>query len=165
MFAFLFLFFNIALIHGDFSDLNLLAQPDEIGGHKISGILDFSDLHLGCSVYELAICIMYMMLEHPSPIEVGGLILAGWESVLPLNEAEKDCLYTLVMCRFCQSCVIARHMVILNPENAEYLMITSKTGVSIFRRLWALGKEEVESVWFKGAAQYSRQNMTRHEVI
>lgn len=155
--------FNIALIHGDFNDQNVLVQPDENGGHRISGILDFNHLNLGCYVYELAICIMYMMLEHPRPIEVGGLILAGWESVLPLNEAEKGCLYTLVMSRFCQSCVVARHMVILHPENAEYLMITSKTGVSILRQLWELGKEEVENVWFQGAAQYSHQNMTRYD--
>lgn len=152
--------FNIALIHGDFSDLNLLVQADENGGHRISGILDFNHMHLGCSVYELAICIMYIMLEHPSPIEAGGPILAGWESLLPLNEAEKDCLYTLVMCRFCQSCVLARHTVMLHPENANYLMITNKRGVSILRQLWELGKEVVENVWFRGAAQYNHQNMT-----
>lgn len=151
------------MIHGDFSDLNLLVQPDDKGGHRISGILDFDHLHLACYVYELAICIMYMMLEHPSPIEVGGLVLAGWESVLPLNQAEKDCLYTLVMSRFCQSCLLARHMVILHPENAEYLMTTSKTGVSILRQLWELGKEAVENVWFKVAAEYSCQNTTPKE--
>lgn len=111
-------------------------------------------MNLGCYVYELAICIMYMMLEHPNHIDVGGHILAGWESVLPLNEAEKECLYTLVMSRFCQSCLIARHMVIIYPENAKYLMITTKRGVSILCQLWERGKEEVENVWFKGAAQY-----------
>uniref|UniRef100_H3C4A0 Hydroxylysine kinase n=1 Tax=Tetraodon nigroviridis TaxID=99883 RepID=H3C4A0_TETNG len=152
--------FHSALIHGDFNDLNLLVLPDDNGGHRISGILDFNDLHLACSVYELAICIMYLMLEHPNPMVVGGLVLAGWETVLPLNQAEKDCLYVLVMSRFCQSCLLARHEVILHPENAEYLMTTSKTGVSILRQLWELGKEEVESVWFKVAAEYSCQNTT-----
>ncbi|XP_056895103.1 hydroxylysine kinase-like [Takifugu flavidus] len=147
--------FRSSLIHGDFNDLNLLVQPKENGAHRLSGIVDFSDMHIGYYIYELAITIMYMMMEHPNPIEVGGPVLAGWESVLPLNEAEKDCLYTLVISRFCQSFVLARYSVLLHPENAEYLMITSKKGISLLHQLWARGKEEVEKVWFEGAAQYS----------
>lgn len=133
----------------------MLVQPDEDGRLRISGILDFGDMHIGYYIYELAILIMYLMIEHPNPIEVGGPVLAGWESVLPLNEAEKECLYTLVISRLCQSSVLARYSVILHPKNEEYLTVTSKKGVHILRLLWELGKEEVEKVWFKAAAQYS----------
>lgn len=133
----------------------MLVQHDEEGRHRISGILDFGDMHIGYYIYELAIVIMHMMLEHPNPIEVVGPVLAGWESVLPLNKAEKECLYTLVISRFCQSFVLARYSVILYPENEEYLMITSKKSGPILHLLWELGKEAVEKVWFKGAAQYS----------
>ena len=73
-------------------------------------------------VFELAITIMYMMIESRSPLEVGGAVLAGWESILPLNEEERDALYVLVLVRFCQSLVMARHTVILHPENKDYLM-------------------------------------------
>uniref|UniRef100_UPI0037E9B115 hydroxylysine kinase isoform X1 n=2 Tax=Semicossyphus pulcher TaxID=241346 RepID=UPI0037E9B115 len=141
--------------HGDFNDLNVLVQPDESDGYRISGILDFGDMNSGYYIHELAITIMYMMTEHPTPVEVGGPVLAGWESVLPLNEAEKDCLYVLVLSRFCQSLVLARYSVALHPENREYLMISSKRGVHILQRLWELGKEEVEKVWFQSAAQFS----------
>lgn len=101
---------------------------------------------------------MYMMMEHPKPIEVGGPILAGWESVLPLNEAEKDCLYVLVLSRFCQSLVMARYSVTLHPENAAYLMISSKNGVRILPQIWENGKEQVEKLWFQSAAQFSDRN-------
>ena len=109
----------------------MLVQPDDNDGYKISGILDFGDMNDGYYVHELAITIMYIMIEHPEPTEVGGPVLAGWESVLPLNDIEKDCLYLLVLCRFCQSLVLARHAVTLHPENAEYLMISSRRGVHI----------------------------------
>ncbi|XP_042337584.1 hydroxylysine kinase-like, partial [Plectropomus leopardus] len=135
--------FRECINHGDFSDLNVLVQP-EGDGHKISGILDFGNMSSGYYIYELAITIMYMMTEHPKPIEVGGPVLAGWESVLPLNEAEKDCLYVLVLSRFCQSLVFARYNVILHPENKEYLMTTSRKGVHTLRQLWELGKKQVE---------------------
>ncbi|KAM9761746.1 hydroxylysine kinase [Menidia menidia] len=145
--------FRKCVNHGDFNDLNVLVQPDDDGGHKISGILDFGDMNSGYYIHELAIAIMYMMTEHPEPVEVGGPVLAGWESVLPLNEAEKDCLYLLVLSRFCQSLVLARYSVTLHPENTEYLMISSKRGVHILKKLWELGKEHVESVWFQSAAR------------
>lgn len=140
--------------HGDFNDHNVLVQPNGNGGYTISGILDFGDMSSGYYVYELAIAITYMMTEHPNPIEAGGPVLAGWESVLSLNEAEKDCLYVLVLSRLCQSMVLARHSVTLQPENTEYLMITSRKGVHIIRQLWELGKEKVEKVWFQMAAQF-----------
>lgn len=136
----------------------MLVQPDEDGRHRISGILDFGDMHIGYSIYELAIVIMYMMLKHANPIEVGGPVLAGWESVLPLNQAERECLYTLVVSRFCQSFVLARYSVIVHPENEEYLTVTSKKSVPTLQLLWELGKEAVEKVWFENAAQYSDGN-------
>ncbi|XP_051930593.1 hydroxylysine kinase [Hippocampus zosterae] len=146
--------FRTCLIHGDFNDLNLLVQDDESNGYKISGIIDFGDLNFGCYVYELAITITYMMLEHPNPIEVGGHILAGWESVFPLNAAERDCLFWLVLSRLCQSIVMAHHSVTLQPENEEYLMITSKKGIPILHMLFEMGKEQVEKVWFQSAARF-----------
>lgn len=147
--------FRKCINHGDFNDLNILVQPDDSNGYRISGILDFGDMNSGYYIHELAITIMYMMTEHPNPIEVGGPILAGWESVLPLNKVEKDCLYLLVLCRFCQSLVLARYSVTLHPENEEYLMITSKKGVKILQQLWELGRTQVENVWFESAAQFS----------
>ncbi|XP_073333108.1 hydroxylysine kinase [Pagrus major] len=147
--------FRKCINHGDFNDLNILVQPDETDGYRISGILDFGDMNTGYYIHELAINIMYMMTEHPEPVEVGGPVLAGWESIIPLNEAEKDCLYVLVLSRFCQSLLLSRYTVKLHPENAEYLMISSKRGVHTLRHLWELGKEKVEKVWFQSAAQFS----------
>ncbi|XP_030228673.1 hydroxylysine kinase isoform X2 [Gadus morhua] len=141
--------FRKCLNHGDFNDLNILVEPDQSGDYRISGILDFSDMNSGHYVHELAIAIMYMMIQHPDPVAVGQPVTQGWESVVPLNPEERDCLYLLVLCRFCQSLVMARHSVRLQPHNEEYLMITARTGMRILRQLWDLGKAEVEKVWFQ----------------
>lgn len=144
--------------HGDFNDLNVLVQLDENNHYKITGILDFGDANSGYFVHELAIAIMYMMIEHPSPIKVGGPVLAGWESVFQLNEAERDCLYVLVLSRFCQSIVLGHQAVEMHPENAEYLTITTRKGVHILHQLWDLGKEEVEKVWFQDEARFREES-------
>lgn len=147
-------FVSVGINHGDFNDHNILVQPDDSTAYKISGILDFGDMSSGYYVFELAITIMYMMIENPTPLDVARDVLAGWESVIPLNEAERDALYLLVLCRFCQSLVVARHTVVQHPENKDYLMITTKTGTRHLCRLWELGKEVVERRWFQNAAQY-----------
>lgn len=140
--------------HGDFNDLNILVEPDAHAGYRISGILDFGDMSSGYYVFELAITIMYLMIESPSPLEVGAPVLAGWESVIALNKAERDSLYLLVLGRFCQSLVMARHCVSLHPENEEYLMITAKTGIQHLIYLWELGKDAVDRKWFQEAREY-----------
>ncbi|KAM8888159.1 hydroxylysine kinase-like isoform 1-T1 [Synchiropus picturatus] len=149
--------FRKCINHGDFNELNILVKPDETSGFRISGVLDFGDMSSGYFVHELAIAIMYMCTQHPNPVEAGGPVLAGFSSVFPLNEAEKDSLYILVLSRFCQSLILARHGISLHPENAEYLMITHRKGVGILSQLWELGKEHVEEVWFQSAARLASQ--------
>ena len=155
---FLSFFFPPGINHGDFNDLNVLVQPDESGRYRISGIIDFADMNSGYYVYELAIAITHMMMQHPEPIGVGGDVLAGWESVTPLNEAERGCLYMLVLSRFCQFLVLSRHAVRLRPDNAEYFMRPSRNGARFLQELWDTGKERVEEVWFQSAAQIRDRN-------
>ncbi|MGH0173312.1 UNVERIFIED_CONTAM: hypothetical protein FKN15_074016 [Acipenser sinensis] len=83
--------------------------------NRISGILDFGDMSYGCYVFEVAICIMYMMIESEEPLSVGGHVLVGYESIVPLNPEERDALFLLVLARFCQSLVMVHHSVTLQP--------------------------------------------------
>eukprot|EP00064_Thunnus_orientalis_P007872 superscaffoldBa00000899_g7894 len=143
------------IIHGDLNDQNIIVTPLGNGHHEVSGILDFSLLSNDCYVCEVAIEIMYLMLEHPSPLDVGGAVLAGWESIMVLSEYERDSLFLLVLGRFCQSLVYGRYNVQKYPDNKKYLMTTAKSGTRLLNKLWELGKEEVEKKWFHDASTYS----------
>lgn len=107
------------IIHGDLNDQNIIVTPVGNGNHEVSGILDFSLLTNGCYVFEVAIEIMYLMLENCSPLDVGGVVLAGWESIMVLNEDERDSLFLLVPGRFCQSLVYGRYNVKKIPRQQE----------------------------------------------
>lgn len=137
---------HAGIIHGDLNDFNILVQPDNNGTYKISGILDFGDMTNAFYIHELAITIMHLMTVHPSPIEVGGAVLAGWESELPLNEAERDCLYALVLTRFCQNICCSRHALLTQPEN-DYIRMWTKKVEQVLQDFWKLSKEHVERVW------------------
>ncbi|XP_056233686.1 hydroxylysine kinase-like isoform X1 [Seriola aureovittata] len=147
--------FQKGIIHGDLNDQNIIVTPVANGHHEVSGILDFSLLTNGCYVFEVAILIAYLMLENPSPLDVGGAVLAGWESVMMLNDDERDSLFLLVLCRLCQSLVYGRYNVKKYPDNKKYLLTTARNGTRLLTKLWELGKKEVERKWFIDSRTYS----------
>lgn len=135
------------VIHGDLRHHNIIVKPDESGNNEVSGILDFSLLMNGCFVYELAISIAYFMLENPSPLDAGGALVAGWESIMHLNKEEKDSLFLLVLGRLCQSLVLGQYNAQKYPDN-KYLLKTTKGGTELLTKLMEMGKEEVQQKWF-----------------
>ncbi|XP_044306573.1 hydroxylysine kinase isoform X2 [Varanus komodoensis] len=151
--------FRPCINHGDLNDHNILLVR-EAGlvstspHYRVSGILDFSDMSHGCYVFEVAITTMYMMIESKDPLHVGGHVLAGFESVVPLTTEERAALFLLVCGRFAQSLVMAAHTTLLHPENEEYLMITAKTGWEHLMMLFETGQEAVEKIWFETAKTY-----------
>ncbi|XP_062439900.1 hydroxylysine kinase [Rhea pennata] len=150
--------FRACINHGDLNDHNILVDSTsaslEALQYRVSGILDFSDMSYGYYVFEVAITIMYMMIESTDPLGVGGHVLAGFESILPLTEEERAALFLLVSGRFSQSLVIAAHTALLYPENKEYLMITAKTGWKHLMAMFEVGQEAVENMWFETAKAY-----------
>ncbi|KAM3828071.1 hydroxylysine kinase isoform 1-T3 [Vipera latastei] len=151
--------FRPCINHGDFNDHNILADLVSTSPnpqYRISGILDFSDMSYGYYVFEVAITIMYMMIESREPLLVGGHVLAGFESVVPLTPEERAALFLLVCGRYAQSLVVAAHTTLLHPENEEYLMITAKTGWKHLMMLVEMGQETVEQIWFQTAESYRK---------
>ncbi|XP_032870892.1 hydroxylysine kinase-like [Amblyraja radiata] len=161
--------FHKGLIYGDCNEYNILLEPldspteqavERTGKScprsalRISGILDFGDMSFGCFVQDLAIIVMYLTIISQDPVGVGGHVIAGFESVIPLTEEERDSIYLLVFCRFSQSMVMARHNMLLDPDNAEYLNVSMKVGSKRLHQLWQVGKEAVEKVWFDTAKSY-----------
>nr|XP_028600452.1 hydroxylysine kinase isoform X1 [Podarcis muralis] len=153
--------FRPCIIHGDLNDHNILVDTDftspKRSQYRVSGILDFSDMNYGCYVFEVAILIMYMMIESKDPLSVGGHVLAGYESIVPLTEEERDALFLLVSGRFAQSLVMAAYTTLLQPENEEYLMTTSKTGWKHLLLLFEMGQKAVEMIWFNTAEAYAKK--------
>ncbi|XP_062946248.1 hydroxylysine kinase [Cynocephalus volans] len=150
--------FRECINHGDLNDHNILVESSKSASgdavYQVSGILDFDDMSYGYYVFEVAITITYMMIESKNPIHVGGHVLAGFESVIPLTAVERGALFLLVCSRFCQSLVMAAYSCQLHPENKEYLMITAKTGWKHLQQMFDMGQKAVEEIWFDTAKSY-----------
>ncbi|XP_066492345.1 hydroxylysine kinase [Tiliqua scincoides] len=151
--------FRPCINHGDFNDHNILLVTSPVSlqepQYRVSGILDFSDMSYGYYVFEVAITIMYMMIESKDPLSVGGHVLAGFESIVPLSAEERNALFLLVCARFAQSLVMSAYTTLLHPENEEYLMITAKTGWKHLMKLLEMGQEAVVKIWLETAKTYT----------
>ncbi|XP_027696530.1 hydroxylysine kinase isoform X1 [Vombatus ursinus] len=151
--------FRECINHGDLNSYNILAETSSKASGDpachVSGVLDFEDMSQGYYVFELAITIMYMMMESKDPLAAGGHVLAGFESVIPLTAEERGALFLLVSSRFSQSLVMSAYASQLYPENKDYIMITARTGWMHLQNLLSRGQKAVEDIWFETAKSYT----------
>lgn len=142
------------VIHGDLNDDNILVVPRHNGnGHKIASVLDFGDVSFSHRVFDIAICMMYMILlrvkqgnPHKEAIRAVGHLLSGYQSVNSLTELELSLLYWSVAGRFLQSTLIGRCKQSLEPENI-YLSQVSKVGFDVLSSYILTTREEVLDSW------------------
>ncbi|XP_075929211.1 hydroxylysine kinase-like isoform X1 [Petromyzon marinus] len=157
--------FRSGLIHGDFNDNNILAVPARSplpGGAspwRVSGLLDFGDMTLGYLVFELAIAIAYAMIDAPDPVDVGGHVMAGYESMLPLSDEEKAVVFLVVLARLSQSALNAWHNVALHPQNERYLMVSAPKALALLCHLWDLGPRVVHDSWARTAQRLRKRSV------
>ena len=148
--------FNPGVIHGDINEQNLIVSEKSVPGgtspeqaeHEVYGIIDFGDSTYSYYVFDLAIAIMYMSVDNKviDPLLAGGHVLAGYCSVLPLNEFEFDVLKVCVAGRYAQSLVLGQYTISIDPGN-DYVITTAKNGWSQLEKLWTTPKAELYQKW------------------
>ena len=153
------------VIHGDFNEQNIIVQPkagqeslpEKEQDYDIHGILDFGDAQDSYYVFEVAIVIMYTMVESHvvDPLLVGGHVLAGYLSERSLNQWEWGALKVCVAGRFAQSLTMGEYTYKQDPGN-EYVLVCGKNGWPRLRRLWDTPQEELYEGWRRVIEDYQR---------
>ena len=72
-----------------------MVTPEPYGeSWDIAAVLDFGDMQYSCYLFELAICICYMMLlaADADPLGAGGHVIAGYSTVRSLPDVELSIL-------------------------------------------------------------------------
>ncbi|XP_070531763.1 hydroxylysine kinase-like [Ptychodera flava] len=148
------------VIHGDFSNYNLLVKQreftkdliQEVEGknpgeyYEICGLLDFGCMEYNCLLFEIAVALAYFMIESDDPIQSGGHMLAGYLSVYPLSALERELLYYCIAGRVSQSVTLGMYFATLDPSN-RYALSTQKPGWKFLEIWWSTPKVEVEQRW------------------
>ncbi|CAH0552030.1 unnamed protein product [Brassicogethes aeneus] len=140
------------LIHGDFNEQNIITKKNE--DWSIYAILDFGDSHFSCYLYELAICITYMILQGGN-IDVGGYVLAGYTAVRTVPDIEYSLLKICIEGRICQSLVLGAYSALDDPSNT-YLLSTQENGWKILNELTRIPDSVLIEKWKNTVKTYGK---------
>jgi 4-aminobutyrate aminotransferase-like enzyme/Ser/Thr protein kinase RdoA (MazF antagonist) len=104
-------------IHGDLTEDNIVGHRDGVGRLMPRGVIDFGDLTRGWRVADLAVaCASLLHRAQDDPMAVLPVV-AGFDTRLPLTDAELDALWPLVVERAAVLVVSGAQQVSISPDN------------------------------------------------
>ena len=107
-------------IHNDGNLDNLLVDERAT---RVVAVLDFGDVVRTARVLDLAVTTSYLLPaddQYAASDTIDGMV-AGWESVLPLEPGERELLPRLVVARLVQRILLGSWLARQLPANADYL--------------------------------------------
>lgn len=138
------------VIHQDAHGRNVLLSPEQ--PDYIAGIIDFGDMLYGPLIMELVVACDLSMHRADDPVGHMCDIIAGFDSVLELEEQEIDLLYDLILVRNCVSITVCAWRAAMTPQDEPYFADIDLYG-ALLDRLVALGREKVTSE-FRAACRF-----------
>ncbi|GMS86615.1 hypothetical protein PENTCL1PPCAC_8790 [Pristionchus entomophagus] len=126
--------FDEGIVHSDFNETNLLVEDG-----KISGVLDFGDMHISLRVFDVAAAILYLHLSDrigQSLDDLATHFIAGYRSARPF-EVPHDSLLVAMRARMACSLVYGLRTARINYRGAsvEYVLKTQSNGWETLQRL------------------------------
>ena len=140
-------------MHGDFSNTNLIlvgGGEDQLSLKNKFGIIDFEDCHEGPIVFELSVCIAYLMVDavkNCDKLAISKDAYEGYVKSFPLLKVESDVLYWGVMARLVTSYVSSYYEIMKQPDNKEYIQIQTSECPDVIKLLWKKGKDATVAYW------------------
>ena len=110
------------MLHGDANDENIL-----VDGDRITALLDFGDCLEGPLVADLAISLAYALQHDGLGLAQAAGIVAGYDEIRPLDLAEQQALFPLILARLAASACIAAVRVAGDPDHATWFSHLSST--------------------------------------
>lgn len=145
--------FQKGIIYNDPSGQNIvLRKIDGKDEYEVAGGIDFDETVHSSYVFDLSVCLAYIMMEnlspsgYASPVEFVAQIVSGYVSVFPLSSEERQSLYYLVLARCCQSAVFGELNFKAEPWN-EYMLLTPRKSWKVIDLLLSVGKDYVDRAW------------------
>ncbi|MGB2645766.1 MAG: aminotransferase class III-fold pyridoxal phosphate-dependent enzyme [Candidatus Acidiferrum sp.] len=126
-----------SVIYGDANDYNVLVRAPWPEPRKVSGMIDFGDMHYGLTVSEVAIATAYAILGEKDPLAAASSVIAGYHGAFPLEEGEIALLYALIGMRLAVSVTNSAHRKSLVPDD-PYVTISEAHAWEALEKLAAV---------------------------
>jgi 4-aminobutyrate aminotransferase-like enzyme/Ser/Thr protein kinase RdoA (MazF antagonist) len=131
------------VIHADVHSKNTLIDPGR--PDRITGVLDFGDMVFAPLVAEVAIAADVEGVPDGELVETLGAVVAGFDSVLPLEEEEIDLVYDLVLARLAVTATIIAWRKEMRPDQPDYIHESEAPCWGTIEDLLARGRAQVRA--------------------
>ena len=121
-----------SVIHGDANDHNIL-----INQGRISGLLDFGDLHYTATIAELAIACAYAVFGEKDPLAAAAHVTRGYHRTHPLEPREVELLFPLILTRLAVSVTNSAYLSSLRPGES-YVTVSETSAWTALKTLSAI---------------------------
>lgn len=121
---------NRAVIHNDGNDHNVIVNKD----NRAHGIIDFGDMVHTYIICESAVCLAYLVLKNPDPIDLTAELIKAYQTVFPLTELEISVIIYFICLRLCVSVTMAAYRKQLFPDN-KYILVTENQAWGFLRKM------------------------------
>lgn len=123
------------VIHGDANPGNVLVDPIK---RRVAGFIDVGDMVRAPLVFDMAIAASYLRGEDANPLECMAPFCAGYNAVLPLQDAEKALLFDLVRARLATTITLLFWRLSARGDDDPYRKKTLREEADAMRFLDAL---------------------------
>ena len=119
-----------AVIHNDGNDHNVIINKN----NRAHGIIDFGDMIHTYIICESAVCLAYLVLYNPDPIDLTAELIKAYQTVFPLTELEISVIIYFICLRLCVSVTMAAYRKQLFPDN-KYIIVTENQAWGFLRKM------------------------------
>ena len=141
-------------IHGDVHGHNLILGP----GNAIAGLIDFGDMLHAPLVFDPG-CALADFITRPEEAEtVLPALIAGYNEVTPLEEAEVELLYDVMLARLAVSMVVNAYRVSVTPDAPTYMAEEGFGGPECYAALHAMGREAATALFRRACGWPARRD-------
>ncbi len=121
---------NRAVIHNDGNDHNVIINKN----NRAHGIIDFGDMVHTYIICESAVCLAYLVINNPDPINLTAELIKAYQKVFPLTELEISVIIYFICLRLCISVTMTAYRKKLFPEN-KYITVTEDQAWVFLRKM------------------------------
>ena len=135
------------VIYGDGNEHNFILQMKK-ETYRLIGLIDFGDMSDSFLAAEPAIALTYALMKAPEREEAVKTLLAAYHKINPLQPAELDVLYYLILARLVISLTMAAWRHQAEPEN-KYMTVSEQPGWNLLNILLTSNPEKWRRLFYK----------------
>jgi 4-aminobutyrate aminotransferase-like enzyme/Ser/Thr protein kinase RdoA (MazF antagonist) len=141
-----------SVIHNDANDNNIVVS-DNLIDPSVLAVIDYGDAVLTQTINDLAVTLVYAIMEKPDPLAAALPLVAGYHQKFALEETELRMLYTLTAMRLVISVTKSAINKIQEPDNT-YLLVSEKPAWDLLYQ-WQAIPNQLAHFSFRAACGFS----------